>query len=167
MYLLQVFFFWLVVFLSFNIYNTRMPNTEFGQISLCFGKCRTDFAHKSILRHKNIKWYCRSNSHPLRINKKGTNDTNKIYVIEEELLSHVFLVNTVIRFCVSYPFVGSFSEYTANTHSYFVSIYIFIYKSFMFDGFLASSSAHFILSNSRYISVWLSMCYFTNILYYA
>lgn len=26
-------------------------------------------------------------------------------------------------------------------HSYFVSIYIFIYKSFMFDGFLASSSA--------------------------
>lgn len=37
----------------------------------------------------------------------------------------------------------------------------------MFDGFLASSSAHFILSNSRYISVWLSMCYFTNIHYYA
>lgn len=66
------------------------------------GICCLNFAHKSILRHKNIKWYCRTPSFKKitethRTKKEAlvsdTNKGKKKYVIEE-LLSHVLLCGT-------------------------------------------------------------------------
>lgn len=60
----------------------------------------------------------------------------------KELLSHVLLVKHSYSFCVSLSDKVSPCVHPAGRiHSHFVSIYIFIYKSFMFDGFFASSSA--------------------------
>lgn len=75
-----------------------------------------------------------------------------------ELLSYVLLLNTVIRFVSHTRQSVGWMLYKRSTHSHFVSIYIFIYKSFMFDGFFASFS----LSSSiePYLSLFLGILLF-------
>lgn len=63
-----------VTVFPFKCYATRMPNIEFVRSNkengtprrrvypFNIGICCLNFAHKSILRHKNIKWYCRTTS---------------------------------------------------------------------------------------------------------
>lgn len=82
---------------------SRMVNIKFN-VKFCaalFRKYCLNFAHKSILRHTNIKWYCRLLSVPLR--KKGSGEWYKWKKMWSKSFYRMFSGVRCYSLCLSHP----------------------------------------------------------------